>query len=372
LQNIEKNNIKVNQISLSKNDTVCAVIVTYNRRSLLLACLKALKKQSKSINGIYIIDNASTDDTSKKLLENNYIPKLPPANLTKPWEISFSITNSLIKTINSQSQIKIYYIKMHKNTGATGGFYEGVKRGYNQGYDWLWLMDDDAEPKEDALEKLSNYFKEKNVSALASIVKNASGISFNHRGIVDFKRIFPLIQKPLRAEFYKNNNSVEIDMASFVGILVSRKAVRKINYPKKEFFIHHDDVEYCIRLRKTGKILLITDSIIIHKDSGEQKGIYKYFLGKGSLRTPYDKLWIKYYGRRNLIWLGKKYSINKFNFYCIGFWTYLHSIVGIIVYDDYKLKRIKLITNAYLDGLNNVFDNKKPKKILYEEIRGKK
>ena len=368
MQNIETNNIKVNQISSSKNDTVCIVIVTYNRKSLLLACLKALKKQSKPTNGIYIIDNASTDGTSKKLLENNYIPKLPPANLTKPWEISFSITNSLVKTINSQSQIKIYYIKMHENTGGAGGFYEGVKRGYNQGYDWLWLMDDDAEPKENALEKLSKYFLRKNVSALASVVRNDVGISVEHRGFINFRKIFPLMQKPLTEKLYKDNKVVDIDMASFVGILVSRKAIQKINYPKKEFFIHHDDVEYCIRLRRIGKILLITDSIIIHKDSGKQKGFYKYFLGKGLPRTPYDKFWIKYYGRRNLIWLGKKYSINKFNFYCIGFWTYLHSIVGIIVYDDYKLKRIKLITNAYLDGLNNVFDNKKPKNILYKEI----
>ncbi len=368
MQNIEKNNIKANQITSSKNDTVCAVIVTYNRESLLLACLKALKKQSKPINGIYIIDNASIDDTSKKLLENNYIPELPPANLTKPREISFSISNSLIKKINSQAQINIYYIKMHENTGATGGFYEGVKRGYNQGYDWLWLMDDDAEPKEDALEKLSRYFQRKNVSALAGVVRNDVGISINHRGFINFRRIFPLIQKPLAEKLYEENKVVDIDMASFVGILVSRKSIQKINYPKKEFFIHHDDVEYCIRLRKIGKILLITDSIIIHKDSREQKNFYKYFLGKGSPRTPYNKLWIKYYGRRNIIWLGKKYSINKFYFYCTGFWTYLRSIVGIVVYDDHKLKRIKFITNAYLDGLNNVFDNKKPKNILYEEI----
>ena len=343
------------------------MIVTYNRKSLLLACLKALKKQSKPIDGIYIIDNASTDDTSKKLLENNYIPELPPANLTKPWEISFSISILPINKIDSQAQINIYYIKMHENTGATGGFYEGAKRGYNQGYDWLWLMDDDAEPKEDALEKLSKYFRRKNVSALAGVVRDDVGISTKHRGFVNFRRIFPLIQKPLPEKLYEENKVIDIDMASFVGIIVSRKAIQKINYPKKEFFIHNDDVEYSIRLRTAGKILLITDSIIFHKDPGEQKNFYKYFWGKGSPRTPYNKLWIKYYGRRNLIWLGKKYSINKFNFYCNAFWTYLHSIIGIVVYDDHKLKRIKLITSAYLDALNNVFDNKKPKIILYEE-----
>ena len=364
----EKEDIEISQLSSARKVTICAVVVTYNRKKLLLECLEALKKQTRPLDAIFIIDNASTDCTAEILLENKYIPKLPPADLVEPWEISFSITNSLIKKINSQSQIRIYYIKMHENTGGAGGFYEGVKRGHNQGYDWLWLMDDDAEPKEDALEKLSKYFQRKNVSALASVVTNDVGISLKHRGFINFRKIFPLMQKPLTEKLFEDNKVVDIDMASFVGILVSRKAIQKINYPKKEFFIHHDDVEYCIRLRKTGKILLITDSIIIHKDSVEQKDFYKYFLGKGSPRTPYDKLWIKYYGRRNLIWLGKKYSINKFNFYCIGFWTYLHSIVGIIVYDDYKLKRIKLITNAYLDALNNVFDNKKPKKILYKEI----
>ena len=366
----DKDNIKISQLHSVKKDTICAVVVTYNRKALLLECLEALRKQTRPLDAIYIIDNASTDDTPEVLLKNNYIPELPPSNLEKPWENSFSIANFPIKINNSRSKINIHYVRMNENTGGAGGFYEGVKRGYEKGYDWLWLMDDDAEPKEDALEKLSEYFVEKdNISALASVVKNSKGISYNHRGLVDFKKIFPLIQKPLKTEFYEINKIIEIDTASFVGILVNKKAIQKIGYPKKEFFIHHDDIEYCIRLRQAGRILLVTGSIIFHKEvAGKQRGAYKHFLGKGSLRTQFDKLWISYYGRRNLIWLGKRYSIDKFNFYLTGLGIYLRTVIGIIIYDNHKLRRIKFITNAYLDGLTGIFDNKKPKKILYKEI----
>jgi len=38
-----------------------------------------------------------------------------------------------------------------------GGFHEGVKRAYDEGYDWLWLMDDDVEPVPDALSTMLSY-----------------------------------------------------------------------------------------------------------------------------------------------------------------------------------------------------------------------
>jgi len=43
------------------------------------------------------------------------------------------------------------------------------------------------------------------------------------------------------------------------------------------------------------------------------------------------------------------------------------TIFGIIIYDDHKYKRIKFFLNAYFDGLKGKFDNRRPKKILYEE-----
>ncbi|SNR60895.1 glycosyltransferase family 2 protein [Desulfurobacterium atlanticum] len=345
----------------NNKETVCAVVVTYNRKDLLIECLEALRKQTRPLEGIYIIDNASTDGTPELLKEKSYIKELPPENLTEPWEKEFEVKNLV-----DDKPIKIHYVRMHENTGGAGGFYEGVKRAYKEGYDWLWLMDDDAEPKKDALEKLLKVRKHYCVSALASLKVNINGkVIHPHRGYFNFKNIFNGIVKPFD-EATLGRRYLKIDHASFVGILVNREAIKKIGYPKKEFFIHYDDVEYCIRLRNVGEILLIPKSIIIHKEAAK-KGIYKRFLWKKSLRVPYEKLWLSYYSVRNLTWLGKKYGTSKIHFYYGLVKNYLRKIIGIILFDDNKFKRIKFFTNAYLDGLKGHFDNEKPKKLLYKE-----
>jgi hypothetical protein len=45
--------------------------------------------------------------------------------------------------------------------------------------------------------------------------------------------------------------------------------------------------------------------------------------------------------------------------------SWLIRIADILLYDDHKLKRINLVTQAYNAGLKGNFDNEKPKKILY-------
>jgi len=347
----------------NKKETVCAVVVTYNRKNLLLECLEAIKKQTRPVDAIYIIDNASTDGTSEVLKENRYIPQLPPSALSGSYEIEGEI-NNLVEA----SSIKIFYVRMHKNTGGAGGFYEGVKRGYEKGYDWLWLMDDDAEPKEEALEILSLYFKNKNkniVSLAGSVVLPDGNVAIYHRGKMNLKKIFPVIQIPLKLIEY-NRQSIEIDMASFVGLLVKKEAIGKIGFPKKEFFIHGDDVEYCIRLCGVGKILLIPSSVIVHKESAKG-GVVKSFLGIRRKKMEFNKLWLSYYIIRNLVWLGNKYSGHKILFYFQMVKSLIRSILGIILFDDNKYRRIKFVLNAYIDGLKGRFDNKKPKRILYEK-----
>ncbi len=345
-------------------DRVCAVIVTYNRKELLLECLESLRKQTRPIQGIYLIDNASTDGTPQLLLDKGYIRELPPENLSEPWEKEFEISN-----LTDGKFIKLHYVRMHENTGGAGGFYEGVKRGYEKGYDWLWLMDDDAEPKEDALEQIFKHFPEKEdtlISAFAPLKIDLEGrILHPHRGYFDFKNIFTGIVKIYDIENkIKNYRIVEIDHASFVGILVNKYAIEIVGFPKKEFFIHYDDVEYCIRLRTVGKILLVPKSIIVHKEATGR--VEKSFLGRKRKRIEFNKFWISYYGLRNFVWLGKQYSENKLLFYMQMIKSLVRTIVGVILYDDYKYKRIRLILNAYFDGLKGSFDNRKPKRILYE------
>ena len=52
---------------------IATVVVTYNRSKELIRCLDAITKQSYKPEVVYIIDNASTDDTYQKLDENKFL-----------------------------------------------------------------------------------------------------------------------------------------------------------------------------------------------------------------------------------------------------------------------------------------------------------
>jgi GT2 family glycosyltransferase len=337
------------------NNSVCAVVVTYNRKDLLIACIECLVNQTLKVDAIYIVDNDSTDNTPELLSDYGFITQLPPVDSENKWCCD-----------NEYEDIHIKYIKLPTNMGGAGGFYEGVKAAHLDGHDWVWIMDDDAFPTRDCLKNLSPYYNLDDTVALASLkVDLDDNILYHHRGYFNFNSGLP-IQKPISYE----DTQVEvkdIDMVSFVGLLVKKEAISQIGYPKKEFFIHSDDLEYCIRLRSVGKIKLINKSIIKHAE-GSVKGTFtKSFLGFNVDRRPYDKLWINYFMQRNLIWLGRKYSTNKLSLYFTILKNYLLTCMGIIVFDDHKFNRLKFYTNSYLDGLRSIFDNKKPRRILYKE-----
>ncbi len=77
----------------NKKETVCAVVVTYNRKNLLLECLEAIRKQTRPVDAIYIIDNASQDGTPEVLKSSGYIPELPPSNFSEIYEVEYQIKN---------------------------------------------------------------------------------------------------------------------------------------------------------------------------------------------------------------------------------------------------------------------------------------
>lgn len=331
---------------MEQRETVCAVVVTYNRKDLLIECLEALRNQTRPVDAIYLIDNASTDNTPKLLLEKGYIDKLPPQELTEQWEQELKIDN-----------VSLHYVRMNENTGGAGGFHEGVKLAYERGYDLIWVMDDDAMPLRDALQELVKYENiTDNVLALASRVVMKNGdIDIFHRGYMRKFSLFPTIQKPVVATKY-NNPFVKIDTASFVGLILSRKAISCVGLPRKEFFIHHDDVDYTLKISNKGLLLLVPSSIVLHKENAHIK----------KLKKPYESLWISYYGVRNHVYLANQIKKNTLIFWCGLTISFLKKIMKIVLVDDHKYKRCKFYFNAYIDGLKGEFDNSKPREILYE------
>jgi rhamnopyranosyl-N-acetylglucosaminyl-diphospho-decaprenol beta-1,3/1,4-galactofuranosyltransferase len=322
--------------------SVAAVVVTFNRRQLLVECLDALLAQSRPVQRIYVVDNASTDGTAEFLAE---------------------------RALLADSRIR--YIRLDRNLGGAGGFNRGMAAAMADGHDWLWVMDDDAEPARDALEKLFAHVApdDPEPPPLTSLKRHPDGRTLlNYLGFVDWRyRPFECV-RPITPDVLESGQSaVDIEMATFVGLLLPRWLVERIGLPKSEFFIHADDLEYCLRMRGITRIKLVFASIVLHKEAITSAYDQAALFGRRSNRIRFERYWIAYYAPRNYLWLARRHARPLGSILVRSTLFMLRKIAGILIHDDHKSRRIRFVVSQYLDGLKGVFDNDKPRRILYGE-----
>ncbi len=237
--------------------TICAAVVTYNRRDILRACLLALQRQTRPLNEILVVDNASTDGT-REMLEAEF-PQCRVVHLTE-------------------------------NTGASGGFHEATKWGYENGFDWVWLLDDEARPVPDCLEKLLEHARPNSV--LMPVKRDQSGRLY---GFFAWRRRNVDITPEILARRQVVSGKFLFD---FTASLVAREVIAQVGLPNKDFFIWFDDFEYALRVMDdTEAIIVNVPDAVCDCDFGTNMRLVRFF-GKVSYRSD-QPAWKTYYGARN-------------------------------------------------------------------------
>lgn len=226
-------------LSGSRQGDIAAVVVTYNRRDLLLECIDALRAQRDLDDtgqrlDILIIDNASTDGT----------------------------TDALAPLI---AEGTVRYLNTGANLGGAGGFNRGMRVGAEAGYDYLWVMDDDCLPQPDALAALlkANEQLGDSYGYLSSVVRWTDGSICcmnvqRHpltRDIVDFT---PELQP--------------CTLASFVSLFVPARIVREVGLPIADFFIWTDDWEFTRRISRRYPCYVVGKSEVVHASKNNGAG----------------------------------------------------------------------------------------------------
>ena len=248
---------------------ITAIVVTYNRKKLLLECLDALRGQTYPLHRIILIDNASTDGTREEVEQKQY-------------------TN-------------LQYVMMEKNAGGAGGFYEGLRQALDSDSDYVWIMDDDTIPSPDSLQELLNaehILREEgeDCAFLASAVYGPHGEAMN-LPMLDTRR-----EDNGYSGWYRqlHHGMVSIRAATFVSLLVPMEKLRMCGLPYKDFFIWGDDTEFTMRLSTyAGKGYFVGKSVVCHKrtncrslniyneQNAERIGNYRYFYRNQLMRARY-------------------------------------------------------------------------------------
>jgi rhamnopyranosyl-N-acetylglucosaminyl-diphospho-decaprenol beta-1,3/1,4-galactofuranosyltransferase len=258
---------------------VHAVVVTHNRKALLLACLDALARQSHPVDGVTVVDNASTDGTWQALAASGL-----------------------------GERMAVDYLRLSRNGGGAEGFHYGVRAALRSDAEWIWLMDDDCEPAPEALAALLAAPRARDPRAvlLAPLVETPAGeVLPLNRGWLK-PRWFKAPLVPLQPQHWQSAE-VHVEHVSLVGPLVRSEAARRTAPPRRDFFIWFDDLEWTARLRRLGELWLIPRARMVHRDERPLPDASPAALVRDLLRGhEFPRMWKRAYGLRNIIWTGRR------------------------------------------------------------------
>ena len=292
------------------NNSIIAVVVTYNRKDDLALNLDALYHQSYPLDMIVVVNNCSSDGT-KDFLE---------------------------KESKQRDNLKV--INMKKNVGGAGGFYEGTRQAYLKNADYIWLMDDDGRPLDKySLERLVLHTQE--IKAENPLIMINSMVTYDSEtmsfGLID--GLYTIEETLSQA----TNDIIPNRINPFNGTLVSSELVKKIGFPNKDFFIKGDEFDYMCRAQSVGAyIATVCTSRFFHpKVVMETKKI----LGK-TLICHIEAPWKEYYRARNYTYM---YKNNSNYFKC--FKSFIQRSLDALLLAHKKTETIKMIYKGFLDGI---------------------
>lgn len=296
---------------------VTVVVVTYNRLDKLKKTLSSYDNQVRKPYYMIIVDNASTDGTAE-------------------W---------LSKWKKKSHEFEVEIITSEKNLGGSGGFYLGQERAMQLNTDWIMISDDDAYPDNNYIKGLVEYIatnSEENISIVCGAVKQENSLNEHTHRAYRKKNPFSLsVLKSVPKEDYKKNVFYP-QFVSYVGILISKSAMKKAGLVDKDRFIWCDDSEHSYRLSKYGKIACIPHYVILHDIAEARKKL----------------TWKTYYGCRNWLVFHKEHSPKTF------IPAIIYSIIRMIavpIKGNHMLEEIKMRCVAMKDaiygnmGMNDVY-----------------
>lgn len=241
---------------------VGAVVVTHNRLSLLKECIAALRSQSRVCDLIIVIDNGSRDGTPEWLATAHDVVAIRQPNL-----------------------------------GCAGGFHRGVKEALDRGVDYIWLMDDDVVPRNDALDELLNgagvlTALSEPFGFLVSRAVTSEGMPTN----------VPPVDNRGRKGAYPDwirhaaDGLIKVQSATFVSLFIPAQTVAAVGLPSAEFFIWGDDDEFTGRIARYRSSYVAVRSLVSHRRASSTIP---------NVETEADEFRLRnfFYWYRNVSWL---------------------------------------------------------------------
>ena len=207
--------------------SVAVILLNWNGYQDTYECLKSLETLSYPNFHVFLVDNDSSDDSFTKLKKDQESGKF---------------------------NVGLTCIQSGGNLGCAGGNNVGIKRAYEQGFDYYWMLNNDTYVDPDALSTLVEVIEnDKKVGIVGSKIYYAdtkllwfAGGSVNPY-IGTSKMIG--IEEEDKGQY---DEQKEVDFIVGCSMLFNREVIESIGYLEEDYFIYYEDTDWNLRAKKAG------------------------------------------------------------------------------------------------------------------------
>lgn len=314
-------------------ERTCAVTVTYGDRfGLLEQVLHALLQIN--IGHIIVVDNASATASQQ----------------------------ALYTFVEQHAKSTMTVLTMTHNLGSAGGYKTGIEAALEAGCDFVWLLDDDNVPAEDAFGHLQDAYvelaSEHVLLALCALRDDRAHLKAWAQGVqAAITRPssvlgFHLLDVPakLLSRFQKKTpcRLCPLPFAPYGGMLLPRVTVETIGSPDARFYLYSDDYEYTYRItQQGGQIILVPASRIMDVDTSWHVRKKKTRALQQLFTTPSDER--IYYATRNAIYWTRHVREGSDGWYLLNV-TLVRMGIAVEALLARDVKRWRLLERAVAEG----------------------
>lgn len=299
------------------------VICNYNKKEYVLGCIQSVLESRTDDFDIYVVDNASTDGSAGAVREQ--------------------YGEQVTLLVNAQ------------NLGGSGGFNTGIRRVLEEGYEYLYCLDNDVLVDENAVGALSDYLDgHENVGVAGSIVYHMDHPEYVQQyGLdIDFENYTAVTHY---ADFFDDGSLPDVNVCDTVAtcsVMIRTSCIKNtdIGIMPEDNFIYWDDMEWIYRFKLAGfGVVTIKDSVVVHKMGSNVKPVNTF---------------INYYMWRNRIHFFMKYTpeekIEEMSYRVLS--AVFDSLYESMYREEHNVK--ETISYAFFDAIRNVRGKAAEHKIL--------
>ena len=199
---------------------ILVVVVTYNGRQWIDRCLSSISDSSMNVD-TYVIDNCSTDDTCE------YV---------------------------SRNYKQVHIVQSDVNLGFARANNMGMRYALDNGYDYVFLLNQDAWVEKDTFEKLLKTFDDnENVGIASPVHLNGSHTT------LDFG-FASCMQRDFVMDLYGRNLKLyySVPFINAAAWMLPRKTLETVGGFDTLLFSHYEeDANYCQRVNYHGLVVMV-------------------------------------------------------------------------------------------------------------------